>query len=158
MKEAIVAIRQILLIYTIMCVMLLCLGGADVWHNRADSKQSGRSILTFCLDCLVVCAIIIVCIVPVLRDYVQPSHNIKQIECIYINNEARHSGSPSSLMGFYSVELDFNGEQLNLKTAPFRNEIFLQGCYHVVAYYAPVSKNLLHIEIISEIDIPSKLE
>ncbi len=158
MKEAIAAIRQILLIYSIICIMLLCLGAADVWHNREDSKRSGRSILTFCLDCLVVCAIIIVCIVPVLRDYVQPSHNIKQIECIYTNNEARHSGSPSSLLGFYSVKLDFNGEQLKLKTAPCRNEIFLQGCYHVVAYYAPVSQYLLHIEIISEIDTPGKLD
>lgn len=148
------AMKHMLCYYAISITAVILITGVGAWKDRHDAKKMDSSLLLFCAGCIAALLQFVVGVVPLSKDYIK--HNIIQTEGIYINHETGHTGSPSTAIGLYSVTLTVNGEDLKLTTVPFHSEIFVGGSYHVTAYYAPISKTLLHIELIDEIDTPSE--
>lgn len=142
-----VAIQKALAYYLFrvggLCVVIL-LGILYVCRDKPKSERIGA--LTVAL--IVVLVIYLVnFVVPFVADIV--NNDILTAHGVYTNKLGDNSKSSSSLSGLYAVELTVNDEILKLTTAPWNQDIFVQGTYEVVAYYTVKSKMLLYIQIVN---------
>lgn len=141
-----VAIQKALAYYLFrvgaLCIVIL-LGILYVCRDKPKSERIGA--LTVVL--IVVLVIYLVnSVVPFVADIV--NNDILTAHGVYTNKLGDNSKSSSSLSGLYAVELTVNDEILQLTTAPWSQEIFVQGTYEVAAYYTFRSKILLYIQIV----------
>ncbi len=150
MAQAESALKIMLLYYAVIFTISVLFSAGTVWKYRHDPEKMDKRIPFILGSGFVAILLLVVGVIPVSRDYVK--HNIIQADGIYTNLEAGHSGSISSTIGLYSTTLTADGKDLSLTTVPYHTKIFVGGTYHVTAYYTPISKTLLHIEIIDEID------
>lgn len=140
MNFAQLAMQRMLIYYIIMLISLIILAISCFFKKSSKALLIGLSA----------CAVLIVLFflfIPFATDYSRGS--IIEETGYYENKLAGKGNTSSDVLGIYSVTLQTKNKTIALTTAPGQNHIFnISGKHYVKAYYLPLSKILLHIEIL----------
>lgn len=144
MERVDISLNNTLSFYTISTAILILLFIFAILYvcNHRGKKSDRIAIIT--LVAMLFAAFKLIDVGEFVTDYL--SHDLVVVNGIYQNSD--RSSSHSRDLGFYSVTIETDNEELHLTTAPFNSDVFLLGTYDVVAYYAPRSEILLYIEIL----------
>lgn len=145
MQLAILAMKKAFIYYLVRIITLILLGiGWTVIakQRKHSTHQDGMLLLLLCIAIVIYT---VVNFVPFAAEY--GAQSIIETEGIY-TSVAQPKGTANSIVGIYSVTLDTDSGKLNLSTAPFKKDLFVEGSCYVKAFYLPRSKTLLHMEVI----------
>ena len=132
-------LRYYLINISVMVVIIIICFVGTIRSKNGGNKMAIYSVALVVWLCVYSCG----SVVPFLKDYF--AKNIVIVDGIYQNSD--NSKSKSAVSGLHPVTVECEREILELTTAPWNDHVFVMGEHEVVAYYAPNSKLLLHIEI-----------